>query len=709
MHDVRFDEDFKFPIPQTEDFLTSVPVQQILPGDEHRFAFICVTNINLYIFLPTALGYDTIGCHHHRELIRIDAIDELTIRLTYKNESPYLFIKDESFDVLQVIYDAICDIIPPDHTPQIFTQKPLVCKPRDDLYDCLLKRYKALLQWENIQPSEFLLKCLGRILKQKPRSIDLGILEDLGFEIPIILDAISIQPMISSIIVPNHPNSNIYNILLDYLPHNNTLKKLVFTDPIDDAFVIFFTAIRKFSLSQLESIEFVHCNILPNMIQLIILFLQQHEIEIIFTKCLISQPEINIPNMCNSSNKLLGLHMTSVWFVYSNEFQMALINIQNLSLRGCRIKINKLMEVLSLNNSPIQTLDLSKNSFRDPLPNNFYFPKQLRELFLNDVLWSEPNFEIIFNLACISANNFLLSLANANFLDRTKSFDSFFKNFNPNGDSLESLYWNCNTLHDKLFQYLLRCTKLKLLSLAGCNIKKAIFPSLKRYIESNKSLVILDIHGTPMNHLQKSFANVIDWIKKSKVIRRVDFSFNPLKPKVVGNLAQLIIENLNVRQILISNILIDDYLTFEPIVNALKQREMLIYIKFPEELFKKFKRNGSISDDLINEIRPLFKDPLAPEKQECHEQWQKLIDHNYQEYQQIEEANEPLPSILFSYNDKLLSSSNCSSDNTCESDKSVIMMDLFEIPELENDQFLNDYEHEYTIEKMRISLQTLFR
>ncbi|OHT16466.1 hypothetical protein TRFO_02741 [Tritrichomonas foetus] len=824
-----------FMIPESETLLESKLVQQIIPGGEHRYVYLVVTEFNIHLFFrrnspksktqrrnspkskdkPTndspkksteeasdkSSNHDIpkkftspplvlIACHPFRDLVRLDALDEVTFRLTFKSENPYTFIEEKPSNILNIILDAITEIISPEFYPQIFTPTQLNKKINEDLYYCLKQRYRAILAWNQIFPTQFLLQSLDRFLKLKPKNIDLGIIEDLGFNVPIFLDAIGIQPAITTLIIPTRQQSNYYEILTQFLPHNSTLKNIIIHEPLNDAFLHFFTAIRKFRLVALESLEFVECRISTDMCKLIRKFLHHHTIEIIFTKCVILQCETNIISFCNyssskqnsdninsaivpgdgpnsyiqnnstnnsnsskiitksnnnaggkesnnlngsnhnshgnsqnsnnasssnnnsnssnhasnnnNSNNLNGIHLTSVWLNDSVALRTALFKISHISLRGCRIKINEFFTTLSISLSNLITLDLSKNSCMEPFSGKLAFPDTLKELYLNDVKWIEPNFTLVFNQACYHGQEISLSVANAFFLDRKKSFEKFYKNIsNWSSSSLACLYWNCNTMNSKLCQFLLKCSNLKFLSLSGCKIKKPVTYSLQKLIENHKSLVILDIHGTPNNQLQSNIPKILGWIRKSKTIRRVDISHNNLDALCIQKLADLISSNLMLRQVLFSDLIIDDYQSFEPLVNALRERSMVIYIQFPEDFINKLKRKGLVSLEQINEIKPLFKDPLSPEKQDCHEQWQKLIDHDYQEYQQIEEAKGPAPQIVSTTAPSITDSEEYIPKESIR----MIRMDLFEIPPPDNETLLAEFKTKHEIEEMRKILE----
>ena len=683
-------------IPSSEKIIYSKDVRQITQGGQHRSVYLVITEFNIHIFSNHLDSIESLACHPHRDLVRIDTIDEVTFRLTYKSENPYTFISQDLNKIITDIYDVVTTILLPECYPQISTPG-LNLKSNHDLYYCLEQRYRAFLAWQQIYPTQFLSQSLDRFLKMRPKTIDLGIIEDLGLNVPVFLESSAIQPHISTIIVSTRQQSNYYGILQSLLQRNNTFKTLVFHEPLNETFLHFLAAIRKFRQLYVESLIFVECVITTSIYRHLEKLLEQHQASLSFTKCDVTQCETELSVLSKKCQNLTGLHLTSLWLNVDFTSLDLFANLTDLSLRGCRINIDAFITLLSASVTHIQTLDLSKNSCLKPFSAKVAFPQSLLYLYLNDVVWSENNFATIFHQVCLSKAQITLSVAEANFIDKNTSFDNFFKKLENGGPGLHCLYWNCNKLTQKFCQFLLKCTNLKFLSIACCKLKRNIAYHLQRLIEGHRSLVILDVHNIP-EASKISISKIISWVKKSNTIRRVDLSGNTLDDHCILKLADCIANNTMLRQVLFDKIEVTDYSAFDILVHALKERTMIIYVQFPEEFISKMKNAKVISEEATNEIRALFKAPLSPEKQECHEQWQKLIDHEYQEFQQIEEPKEPVSSVTFSSLMSSLDSSECCYPMT-DIEKNI-KMDLFSVPSPNNDSLLQDFESKHEISQM---------
>lgn len=684
-----------FILPSSEKIIDSKDVQQISYGGQRNSVYLVITEFNIHIFSHKSDSIESLACHPHQDLVRIDCIDQITFRLTYKSENPYTFISEDINQIISVIYNVVTTILLPDSYPQVHAPG-LTLKTNHDLYFCLEQRYRAFLAWQQIYPTSFLSQSLDRFLKMKPTVIDLEIIEDLGLNVPIFLESSEIQPRISTIVVSTRQQSNYYEFLQSLLQRNNTFKKLVFHDPLNESFLHFLSTIRKFRQLNIESLEFIECVITTSIYHQIEKFLGQHQASLTFTKCDVTQCERELSILSEKCENLTGLHLTSIW-LSSDFISLDLFaNLTNLSLRGCRIPIDAFITLLSASASHIQTLDLSKNTCMRPFSAKVVLPSSLTYLYLNEVVWNEANFSTIFHQVCLSKSLITLSVAEANFIDKNSDYENFFKKLENGGPGLQCLYWNCNKISQRFCQTLLKCTNLKFLSIACCKLKKNIAYYLQRLIESHRSLVILDVHSIPETKI--SISKIISWVKKSSTIRRVDLSGNALDDHSILKLADCIANNTMLRQVLFDQINVSNYADFEPLVHALKERTMIIFIQFPSEFISKLKSQKLISDDVIKEIKPLFKAPLSPEKQECHEQWQKLIDHDYQEYQQIEEPKEPVPLISTSSIMSSLDSSECCFSMT-DMEKNI-KMDLFSVPSPKNDSLLQEFESKHDINEM---------
>jgi hypothetical protein len=622
-------------------------VQQIIPGGERRRVFFVVTEFFIHLYLPRQTRPDRdpqfVAKYPLSEITKLEALHEVTIRITFRRE--ILILEETSATVLTDIYHNLSCYQHPPALPAI--DASLISSAAIDRFVGIQKRYRAILAWQGTFASPDATKSIDRFLKRQPRVIDLGIIADLGLNVPVFLDAISIQPVINTILVPPRAQSGFYELLWQAFQQPTTvITTLAIADSIDEegeGFYKLVARLSKIATCSLNTIHFMSLDVPQLAIDKLhdLLTTGRLELSFSFTKCNIHQCEDRLYSLIDQPKNLIGIHMTTVWLAESASVKNAMLRLQHISMRGCCVKADEILTMLSRAYAPrVETLDLSKNQCVEPFKTVFTLPTTLERLVMDDVKWNYNNFITLFKTVCTATQQMTFSCVRVQMNDR--HWNKFFQAIETcQAPQLLGLIWNDNPVHTKLCQLLLKAPLLKVLCIGGSRVLSD--SALQKLLAEHRTLYIIDMHGTSVNRFGQALKGFLPAIKKSKSIRRIDVSHNKMGHQAFAKLVELITSKPTIRQVLLDDNDLPNYQTFEPLVHAIQARERPFYCRYPEDDMAFFNRSESFSEERLAAIRSCFRPPESPLKGPGHEQWLKLIYQNYPEALDIEEAKQPIP------------------------------------------------------------------
>jgi hypothetical protein len=620
-------------------------VRQIIPGGERRSVFLIVTEFFVHVFLPKTPQSDkdiTLAAKYALcDITKLDALDEVTFRITIGREIVTIVVETPC-TILTDIYYNLRYIQLSTSLPQIDTS--LASNAPIDLFLAVQRRYRAKLAWQGTFAAPDVVQSIERFLKRQPRIIDLGIIEDLGLNVPIFLDAMAIHPHITTVLVPARPQSRFYETLLHYFQFPPTVITTIgIVDCVEEEFYKFMSRMSKLPTMSLTTISFIGLDIDRITIEKLASFLNngRYKLSLNFVKCDIQQCEERLNGLMEQSKTLVGVHMTTVWLADSVSVINAMLRLQCISLRGCGVKADEILSMLSRAYSlKVETLDLSKNTCGEQFKTTLMLPATLSKLIMDEVRWNYNNLITLFKLVCNAGQPMTFSCAKVQITDR--HWSRFFQAIeNCQAPQLHALIWNDNPVHTKLCQLLLKAPILKVLCIAGSRVLSEA--SLQKVLENHRALYIVDMHGTALNHYGPAIRGYFTAMKKSKSIKRLDVSHNKMGPQAFSRLVDLISTNPKIRQLLCDDNDLPNFAAFEPLVAAIQNREHAIYVRFPEEDFAVFSRNENIPESRVASIKAIFRPPEAPVHGPGHEEWLRLMFQQYPESSDIEDARAPIP------------------------------------------------------------------
>ncbi|OHS97798.1 hypothetical protein TRFO_09215 [Tritrichomonas foetus] len=718
----------KFFDPSTENVVKTIWVQQIIQGGNYKNIFIAITDYFIRIYTETDGDIQQANAHKHLDIVGLDALDEITLRITFKSEIVTI-LADSSSNILQIIYSTVTKVLLPDEYPK--------CSPAINIkniqnsrfiFSAIKMRYCALLAWQGNTPDKNVLSSLDRYVNKKSNFIDMGIISDYGFNVPVLLNAFQHQPLISTILIPHREKTDFYEYLIDFLPSSKTYKTLIIVETIPEKFEAMILAINPCQNLSLKCIEFLNVKEITSKTIAPIhkLIKDGHKLCLKFTNCFIPKCEKSLIQLMDKQKNLTGIHMTSVWLKDSVAIKTVALRLKNLSLRGCNIQISEILSILSkVPASKLKTLDLSNNSCITPINDKISFPITIRKVIMNHVNWIIRNFHKVFSLSCNANRDVTLSLSYATFQDR-KLEDAMKEFFNLLGKTtsptLSALYWNGFPTDQKFFQFLQKAINIKFVSFSDSQIKNVRY--FQSFIESAKLLNTIDIHSLSDSKKINEIMKVV--LKKSRTIQRLDISHNDINDQSFKKIVELLSSNNNIQQILLDDLKNVSFKEYQQFLNLLESRCTNLRVSFPRTDFNRFKEQKALNNDKIHKYHKLFNEPFADPAIQHSKEWENLILQEYQDIK-IDDPIEP-PQIVEDDEDSRHSiGSNHSSNSRHTPDKQALKIlqakgppslqkpvikkkvkfDLVEIPQIDNDPVIQQFNNHYSINYLMKVLESI--
>lgn len=588
-------------IPISEKVVSFVNLQKILPGGYHLDVTLVITEFNLYFFVendsqPLCKEFTF---HPYSRLFLIDFIDDLTFRLVFstnnnnrnrydgKNIVIYTLFTENSTTVIDTIYKTAKKTLPTQNYMRV-NHKINVNKTNTDenykSYELFLHRYRALLAWKKIYPPQSSLQKLKNYLSTKPTTIDLSIVTEMNADIESYLEATEVNPKMNTIIISGDMKTKfLYDKIkhiLFFCPHIN---KIVIKNEIGQNFIDFLNFLRMHTKIRIFYIEIQNVQITTSFVKTLEEFLHKHDVEITFNQCdftTISSDFIPIPNMTklifesSIMNKITHITTTT--------------NLTELTLKGCSIEISPLLKNLRENFPSIEKVDLSQNLCELDIPENIVLPDKLKELFLSEIRWTSSNFTNMFKSCAYSKSQLSVSFSEAKFKSRRESFHFFYERFKDidhiENANIVSLQWNQNRIRSIFLKFLMKNNQLKFVSFSGCEVKKHVFVSMKKFVESHRSIETIDLHGSNRSTFESMMPRFLKLLKKSKSVRRIDISKNRLCKKCMKSLAELIATNTRINRIHFDDVQVEDAKSIVDLKRVIQMRKEEIFIEIPETI-----------------------------------------------------------------------------------------------------------------------------
>ena len=301
----------------------------------------------------------------------------------------------------------------------------------------------------------------------------------------------------------------------------------------------------------------------------------------------------------NSQLKGLNLSQNNISGQVSQELANVIKNNQNLEqlfLSDNDLKASASVILQACNNSQLEVLDLSRNKITGEIAkdlagvikNNL----NLQKLGIADSNLKALAIIIIQALKC----NFHLRILDLSRNNMTGKVSEDLANVIKNNPDLEQLYLSDNELKASssvILQALKDNSKLKVLDLNNNTMTGEVVNDLAVVIKNNLSLQKLCLSG---NYFNSKAAVIFQALIKSSHLVVLDFSRNRMTRRVLEDLANVIKNNLNLRQLYLS----DNDLRSSAVVimQALTEHMQLEVLDFSGN-----NMNGQVAEDLANVIK----------------------------------------------------------------------------------------------------------
>lgn len=626
--------DFKHMLRYPEEKVIYPTWAQQIVHEQRRDTLLILTEFFIYICRKSE--QEVLVCANsfsYADLESADDLDEYTFRLSFRSKESYAFVEKNKTIFVTKIQMAINEIMLKKEMPKISLIKSIEEKDYN-LYDLLIKRYRALMAWTNRYPATTVIETLRRFVSNYRTEVNLGVIEDYGFDLPIFLKSMQIQPAYKSVVVPIRPDSKYLHILQDFITSDSQITEITILEKIEDEFIQLFKLITQIPQVSLSKLTFKSLDLTTAAAELLGEFLKDHRLYIKCIKCNVVDSEKLLTSFMDTKNdNFIGIHMQSIMLAENVDFINAALRISHLTLISCGLQTNEIFTKLARTYAPkLESLDLSYNKCNQPFTSNISIPLSLKKLVLDHVEWISDNLLLVLQKACNGSNDFSLSINNIILTnDQWKAFWKALKNIRINAPSLISFSWKGNQVRHHLIGIIER-SQIVFLSLAECNIKDKSSSLLGKYLDNTRTLKILDLHGSPNNPIDsKTIKSVLTHLPKCKTLRRLDLTDNQMASHSLYTTFIRSVSNCELHQMLCDGQNISDLKQFDDFVSVIVAKQKL-EVRFPIRDLEKLCETASIAPEKMEYYKSSFKRPHGIKKDfPGYEEWNQLIENKYKD------------------------------------------------------------------------------
>jgi len=701
---------------------------QVISKNESRSVLFLATEFNIFLFFKkeNENSIELDKCYPLCDLKKAESVGKLMFILHFKKDR-ITFVEELPTHILDIISVHLRYIMLPKELPKIDSSIG-PDSPSKVSYKAVVRRYRAKMKWNGSVATEKMLTGIQQFIDSEPNRVDLGLIEDLGLDIEIFLQAIEIQPLITTLVIPYRQESKFWPILVDFMGKNSTIRRIMIHESYDiSGFKALCSSISKNFSSSLYYIDFTESQIDDSTISSINSLVSQHPISrLTITKCSIRKSENSLMNLmikCGSVGQLLGISFTSMNLSTHLNLVNACLNLSHVYLKGCGIQISDVLDFLSLHTvaNRLSLIDLTHNRCTEPMRTKLRMPVALSKLIVDDVIWNYHNLLSIFTASVNACQSFTLSVARAS-LDKV-GWDKFFDSVESlPAPCLEGLIWRENPIPPKFCSFLAKCPVLAYLSLAGCSdLSEA---TVWKTLEAQKRIQILDIHGMHKYKLGATGLSLLNHLKRNKTLRRIDISRNKIGPQGYSKLIEFIATSPTIKAILLDGNNLSEISIYESLVSTLQAKGSSITVKLPREDLQALRQSGDLSESRFLATKGLFRKPRPiPKEIPGSEEWTKLIIQQYDELEIIddpielsenEDSEEDVKDIAQEEN---TDRSPLSEIVPNEMDNELLKeerrrytcrweMDFVDVPSIDNTSIIESYSNTYNLEVLCMKLQS---
>jgi len=531
------------------------------------------------------------------------------IEFIYKDGS-IVFRHKDAQEIVNTVLFHVFNILSPSERPIVESQsfKPEAFVPSQ--YAALM-RFRSRLFGLGQIPSIAFLNKFSLVLKKLVDTIDLCSFEGFEMYYDNLLFSLVADPRIRIIIYPQTSDGQGWLHISRCLTINSFIHTIHLKELMSDKFYHVMDALKKNSQSQLKHIIFQNSEINSNSLICIKEFLDIWNLtNLSFIRALKGlKPEELLSVICQSKNykSILCVRFIDSSIMDFNTICLNCFNFTSLTLSNCEIEISKLFG--SLVSNPLKsliTLDLSKNSFLRPIPNDFPLRK-LENFIIDDCAFtSESLISVLKSYGSLSSASLSISRA---LIDNREWNDFFSQIVNLYGCKLFELIWNENKVTSSFLVFISRITELRKLSLDGCfTAKNDIIADINEFIEFNEYIIDISLSAIGNKAMSSSgLFTTIGALRENRSINTIRLLNYVFDESLIFELTDILTKNRVINTIEINNFNTVDISLWRRFLSRLVMRGKPLKLIIPNEEFESFKNQKNINENEINSFLDLLK------------------------------------------------------------------------------------------------------
>jgi hypothetical protein len=477
-------------------------------------------------------------------------------------------------------------------------------------------RFRARLCQRHLRLPPDQMSAFQKAIAARPAVLSLDAFAEQDGVFELMLDALLIERSCAAVAVCADPLGTRWRALARWVPRNRLVRHLVAGMPLGAAFAALAEALQVGSA--IQALTLVRVGLAAAHARVFEALCARGIAQLSFEGCsfagcaadfaaVFEHRAVALASLCFASVRLDAA---------ARLVAAAFARVTRLSLRACNVEVAALLEAVS--KAPhLVCVDISGNPATCIANPSHRFPPALAHLIANDIAWGQ-NLAIVFMISMQATAEHMLSLANADLADDGWLF--FFKaipTFPPS--TLAGLVWRNNPVAPSLCDFLLKASKLRFLSLAGCDVPAD--QALARVLQTHPALRIVDLHGTRKRKLADHA--LLHALASNPIIDKVDISNNALDESALKAVCAIIRTLRTYGELLIDNNAFNTPDGLRVMAEAITGRSRAIFVAFPE---------GSVPavGEELQAVQARFKMPAGKESQVPWEnEWNLLVRRQY--------------------------------------------------------------------------------
>ena len=590
-----------------------------ITAKRHRsvLRYLFVTRLDLYLFRQHAFSrkLELSVSFSWWDLLELTSTNERNVTLVFK-QNKRLELHNLPPHALTHFYRFITSVMIPEEYPVM--KLPSGFKPKPG-HGSVIERLRLVMKRSGHTLSQAAESSVQHYLNKKPCEFRLNQLKMIINYLPTFLQSLVWIPSVNTLIVPCKASLGGHNpmkLLADYLPRNSTIGTIVFRDRLSSGFPLFVSLLANVQIRPISVFRFEGCDLSAEEVEALMKWIRVKPVSELalvdslspmvtarFLRGLAANPGMAaIRNLILDGSPALNVEML-LSFVQ---------NVEVLSLNKCDIEIAEFLNAVGkIPDCRIQRAFFSGNKCTRMIDRNLTFPPSLFLFMANDIFWHPVCLRHFFtSVMKHTPVNARLSLSLENARLPPDKWDDFFARMSRmKSASLQALKWDGNPVSEYFFDFLENCPALDSLSLCGCfGQDDPLIRTCAEFLSDSRTIVRFLCAGTPRKYMGTSGTNLmIESLRRNRSIKTFYLDGNNAGPKMLVNLARVLMQNRYVEAVSIGDNDIPELASFHTFFEQMLQRGRPLAIPWPKAEIERMLQYGTATEKMVRETKQLYK------------------------------------------------------------------------------------------------------